>query len=1223
LNLFFEKTLAAQLNLKNLFSAQGLVRVGSWSKRSFRAAARRTAPYIAAAAHRTDFSLLYAGAALAAWLAGAKEATAFNLGKAVGKRPFSPALQIFHARSLKWQGRQWMQLEALEQNASRFKSSFFYLMNLGKVRLEMNRLEEARQAFEQAIVLRRHHAKAWWYLGQVLDRLNKSDESEHAYTQVEALSWRPMVRRYGVGVLFEQAGQWNKAASAYELRAARQSHQAGLYLRCARAFEHLLDWPQAALFYQRALDVRPDWVRASHALAWVQARRQLWAQAAQACRQVLKGRSASLPVYFDTQWLLAFSLSQQQQYQEAARHFAKAHLLIIRSWSLRPAFMPCRNAERSHAEQCNSLLIQARLAFQQKNWKLAESSLALLTDRWPEHVPRLFISLAEAYEQTGHHQQACEAFLKARFYRWPQNYAEQRYSRKKAQRQVMEYTEYLDTLSVRSNVVLYESYAGVSISCNPYAIYQAIVDAPEFAGWTHVWVLNDLQRIPADCAGRPNVVFVARDSQLYQRYLATAEWLINNSTFPSYFIRREEQRYLNTWHGTPLKTLGKDIRSNFMEHKNTARNLLHATHVLSPNPHTSWVLMERYDIDGLYQGQLAQTGYPRNDLVIKATAQQKAGFRQKLGLQETGKPLVLYAPTWRGILGHPEVDSQQLIADLQALQQQDCQIVFRGHYFAEKALAAAGLDNVHIAPQAVDTSELLAITDVLITDYSSIFFDYLPTGRPILFYTYDLEQYQQERGLYFGMDEMPGANCATLEQLGAELGRTLQHLAEGAWQPDASYRAAQLKFSPSDDGQATRRAVEFFFKSDSEIAIAPKRDGRKTLLFFAGPFAPMGITTAAINLISALDPERYRVVVAIDSGSVGGHPERIERLSRLPKHVRIIGRVGRQVCSAQERATIDRFHRHDEMGSGQWTVYETAFQREFRRMFGSWQPDHVINYDGYARFWAGLFACGPAPHVQRLIYLHNDMHGEWRMKFPHLAGMFALYSNYDRLISVAQTISETNRANLAQRFHIQPQKFMHADNMPDFAGVQAKAQEPLDEDLGEWLRPVPSGQAFVCIGRFSPEKNHSLLLQAFATLVEAYPQARLVILGDGPLRVALETQIQQLNLGRNVLLPGLRANPFPLLSYCDCFVLPSWHEGQPMVLLEALALGKSIIASNIPGVRELLEPGYGQLVELTADGFGKALLQQIENKNAPLKKMNLNLHKENILGRFDEILCKD
>ncbi|RGE39713.1 glycosyltransferase [Comamonas testosteroni] len=1183
--------------------------------------AKIAAPTISAEAQRIDSVALYVGAAFASWLAGLKDSTASNLEKAVKKQPLSPRLRVFYARSLKWQGRPWMQLESLEQGALQFAHSPFYSMSLGQARLEMNQFDEARAAFEQVLKRRQTNAKAWWYLGRSWDAQGRSLESAHAYAQTQAFSWKLSVRRFGVGILFEQIGQWRQAAAAYENCSQMRHGQAMLHLRCAHVYEQLHDWPRAANSYRRALESKPNWMRALRALAWVLARNQQWESSVFVCKQILEKNSLLAPNGFNIRWLLIFCLAQDKKYKEACELFSKPSIRSkIYSWSLQPRLIPCGKDVHFHAAQSHELLAQARLAIRKKNWQLASDKLALLLDRWPDHVGRFFELQAQALANLDRNQEACEAFIASSFYRWPHNSDEQRYAGKKAQRQVMEYTEYLETLDVRSKVVLYESYAGISVSCNPYAIYQGTIDDSNFADWTHVWVLNDLSRIPSDCAKRSNVIFVAKESQLYLRFLATAGWLINNSTFPSYFIRRKEQRYLNTWHGTPLKTLGKDIRGNFMEHKNTARNLLHATHVLSPNPHTSWVLIDRYDIEAIYQGQLAQTGYPRNDLLINATEVQKAGFKEKLGLKTTAKPLVLYAPTWRGILGHPELDSKKLIFDLQVLQQKDCQIIFRGHYFSEKALAEAGLDHVLVAPQSIDTSELLAITDVLITDYSSIFFDYLSTGKPILFYTYDLEQYCQERGLYFGMDEMPGPNCQTLEQLGAELELTLQSQSTGVWQPDARYREAQCKFAPCDDGQATRRAVEFFFKNKSEIAIQPKQDKRKTLLFFAGAFAPMGITTAALNLIRALDPGQYTIVVAIDPDAVKSQPERIERLSRLPLHVHIIGRVGRQVCSAQERLTIDSFHRNDELTLDQWPVYEQAFKREFRRMFGDWEPDHVINYDGYARFWAGLFAYGPEAQTQRLIYLHNDMHSEWKMKFPHMAGMFALYPRYNLLISVAKAIAEKNRVSLSSAFGIAPHKFVYADNMPDFEGVQRDSLELLDADLNEWLGETSASMSFACIGRFSPEKNHSLLLEAFSMLVKVQPKAKLVIIGDGPLRASLEAQVKELGLEQSVLLAGLRSNPFPLLMRCGCFVLPSRHEGQPMVLLEALALGKSIIATDIPGVRELLAEGLGRLVGLKSSELIQAMIEEIEGRHILQKMINMESYKNNVKQQFRDLL---
>lgn len=1199
---------------------------------TFKKIAKSIAFRVSKTAQRTDSAVLFVFAGGASWLGGQKDKVTYNLCHAAQQAPNSVWILLLYAHTQRWQGQPWQQLEILERQKSRFHNNFRYWMSLGQLQLTMYRLTEARSSLEHALTLQKGSAKVWWLLGWALEELGEPDASNHAYAQAVAHSWHPKVRRYGVGEWFARIDRWGQAVRAYSSRLHAQQDNprkhAQLLIRRALGHEHLLNWEQAASDYQYALQLTPR-CDVGKRLAWAYARAGMWPQAQAECQRLLsKPRWAIWSVIqrVRIRKLLAVCLCQQKQPRQAAEQFMLAFATDswIQRYLLQPAFLPSpKPRQQAHARLSYPHIEQARQAWTRRDWVQAAASLEMSVQRWPVHAPSLFAAWGHALANAGEWDAACKAFRQASLYRWPVNVVQRKLERKQAQRLVMEYTEYLETLPVQPQAVMYESYAGISISCNPYAIYRTIVDEPEFAGWTHIWVLNDLNRIPADCVGRSNVIFVSRNSQLYQRYLATAGWLINNSTFPSYFIRRDGQKYLNTWHGTPLKTLGKDIRGNFMEHKNTARNLLHATHIISPNEHTSHVLLERNDIDGLYQGQLAQTGCPRNDIVLNATTEQKNRFRQQLGLPATDKPLVLYAPTWRGIFGHPEINAERLITDLQFLQQKNCQIVFRGHYFVEQALTNAGLKNICIAPQTIDTSELLAVTDVLITDYSSIFFDYLPTGRPILFYTYDLEQYSQERGLYFDMEEMPGPNCFTVQQLSEELTSTLEQITQASWQPDTRYRAAQQKFCPNEDGQAAVRAIEFFFKSKHEIALEPKQDGRKTLLFFAGPFAPMGITTAAINLISALDAKQYRIVVAIDPDTVGSQPQRVERLNRLPAHVQIIGRVGRQVCSPQERSVIDTFMRRDDLSAAQWAVYATAFQREFLRMFGTVQPHCVINYDGYARFWGGLLAYGPAVNVRRLMYLHNDMYGEWQMKYPHFAGMFALYPRYHFLVSVSEGTREINQRRLAQRLGIQPQRFVYADNIPDFDVVRKKAQEPLDADLAAWLGSTPPGHTFVTIGRLSPEKNHVLLLQAFAILLQSHPLARLVILGEGSLRAELKMQIEQLNLTQAVILPGVCANPFPLLQRSDCFVLSSKHEGQPMVLLEAMVLNKPIIATNIPGVRELLASGYGQLVALDPAELAEAFVNQIKKINEDnINAIEFSAYTVKALRKFENLLCK-
>ena len=134
----------------------------------------------------------------------------------------------------------------------------------------------------------------------------------------------------------------------------------------------------------------------------------------------------------------------------------------------------------------------------------------------------------------------------------------------------------------------------------------------------------------------------------------------------------------------------------------------------------------------------------------------------------------------------------------------------------------------------------------------------------------------------------------------------------------------------------------------------------------------------------------------------------------------------------------------------------------------------------------------------------------------------------------------------------------------------------------DWFSP--DFRTFITMGRMSPEKDHEKLIRAFHEFRKTDPTGRLVVLGDGPLRQSLEMLIADLDLSANVLLAGLRNNPFPALARADCFVLSSNHEGQPMVLLEALTLKKPIMSTDIIGARYVLQDGYGLLVENSVEG---------------------------------------
>lgn len=1084
----------------------------------------------------------------------------------------------------------WQQLESFASHQNNFSTKHRYWLKLGELQLGMARLDEAKTSIERALQIKKT-ARAYWLQGYIQSLQNNTEASAQAYSLAEKCSWNLWVKRYGIGHWFTQAGAWPQAQAAYAQRLALQpgltrTHKARLLVRTAYAEQRLQNWAEAQHAYQQALqlDFRPGLLEP---LFWACIQNNNWPEAEKICSQALKltGRGIQRHKKNLHKWR-AIAQSQFAP-EDSAKSFFEFYGSI---GQLQPAehLKPDNPALQHHAKRTHGFLHLATTHWQAGNWKSAADSLHNALRGWPEHSAYLYRALAEAQFRQNLYKEACQTYKQADLFFLPACASQHAREKNQGVRRTLEYLEFRETLPVESHCILYESYQGASIGCNPYAIFQRLIDTQAFYGHLHVWVLNDVTQLPPGWLERPNVVLVARDSTAYQRYLATAKWIIGNNTLRPHFIRRPQQRYLNTWHGTPLKTLGKDIKG-FMEHKGAASSFLQATHLLLPNRHTEQVLIDRHDLRGVYSGSLLATGAPRNDFLLSASNEDKEHIRQQLGIQKESGPVILYAPTWRGSAAGPDSSLDLVRRVVSTLKQHNCTVLFRGHHMVEQQILAAGLEDIHIAPQAMDVSRVLAVTDILLTDYSSILFDFLITSRPLVLYTEDSEEYKNKRGLYFDLNEMPGVKCHNTAQLDSTIGQLIHQHQLNKWQPGADYLEAQQRFCPHEDGQATDRVIKRFFKeTDNEN---PQKDNqrKKSLLFFAGSFPGNGITTAFINLLQHIDPAHYRIVVVLDHAAMSKQADAITRLKQLPQHVQIIARAGRQLLSGAERAASANLNRFHTLSTPAQNYLQTSSKREFQRMFGAWQPDAVIHYEGYSCNWASILGLGSPTASKRLVYLHNDMQREWHNKFPYLQTMFGLYENFAALVSVSAAISEVNRNNLAKPFALEAGKFVHAANLTCFADILKKSAEPAPAELRDWFVEAPDGQRFISLGRLSPEKNHRLLLDAFKHVLKTCPQARLLILGEGALRDALEQQLLALGIKHAVCMPGAYSNPFPILALSDCLVLPSLYEGLGMVLLEAMALEKNIIATDIPPVRELLTAAYGTLTEATPQALAAAM----------------------------------
>lgn len=812
--------------------------------------------------------------------------------------------------------------------------------------------------------------------------------------------------------------------------------------------------------------------------------------------------------------------------------------------------------------------------------------------------------LGYALEQAGLFKESAEAFVESRRRKYLHTVSPQSVIKNKNQDYLSYYAEYYETLDVNNQIVLFESFLASTVSGNPYAILSHMLKGDY--DFTYVVAIKEDTIIPESLKFNKNIIFINRDSDAYLRYLCRAKYLINNVSFPYYFTRKEGQVYLNTWHGTPMKTLGKDIKNPFQDHANVARNFLQATHIISQNRKTSEVLLDRYDVKNMFSGKIAETGYPRVDLSLNLNDEQKCSIARSLGI-ELDKPIVLYAPTWRGTSESKVFDKDKLKKDLVYLADKKYQIVFRGHHLAESLLSDINLPNIIVAPKTIDTNELLGITDVLITDYSSILFDFLLLDKPIISYIYDFDSYKEERGMYFDTTDILGEVCKNIKQV-KEAINTLYT------SKNSNIDSDQIKkYVPYDDGNACERTVQFMFDlDDSHVWNYEKK---KQLLFFCGPFIPNGISRSFLNLMSSIEDADFNVTVVINRADVQNHSSRLEEFTRLPDSVNIVSRVGAMPMTLEEISLRNKFENNYSFYSqGYEKALVNLYKREARRLFGDSSISTVINFEGYALFWAPLLSQVNAE--KKVIFQHNDKYQEWKTKFPYLEGVFRWYKYYDNIISVSKGTMEKNKSNLATQFNLPEDKFIYINNALNIEQIILGANEDIEmEDYFTQFK----GTKFINIGRMSHEKDQVKLIEAFYEVRQQHSSVRLYILGEGDLRPELERKISSLKLEDDVYLLGQKSNPFAYLKQADVFVLSSNHEGQPMVLLEALTLGVPVIATDITGNRSVLGDKYGKLVENNKEGLVAGMVSYIEDGASNIK-FDATSYQNKALNKFYSIV---
>ncbi len=366
-------------------------------------------------------------------------------------------------------------------------------------------------------------------------------------------------------------------------------------------------------------------------------------------------------------------------------------------------------------------------------------------------------------------------------------------------------------LPMKKNWICFESFLGKQYADSCKYIYEYLLRNYK-KDYKFIWIINDdTVKIPG------NPTRVHRFSLKYFYYMTRSKYWVNNMRQPKWYPKRKGNVFLETWHGTPLKKLVFDMEDVYSASPTYKAEVYSQSrkwdYLVSDNPFSTEVFQSCFMFP---KEKILEYGYPRNDLMHHPKKDKIAEkIRKKVGVPE-GKKTILYAPTWRDDEYYGKGQYKfKLQLDLKRLREEfgkEYVILLRTHYFIADSLDVTGVEDFAInVSKYSDITELYLISDICITDYSSVFFDYANLKRPILFFTYDLEKYRDVlRGFYIDIEkEIPGPLLYTNDEV-VDAIKNIDKIKE---QYHDRYEEFYHRFCSLDDGHAAKRIVEKVFRS--------------------------------------------------------------------------------------------------------------------------------------------------------------------------------------------------------------------------------------------------------------------------------------------------------------------------------------------------------------------------------------------------------------------------
>ncbi|MBQ6512551.1 CDP-glycerol glycerophosphotransferase family protein [Methanobrevibacter sp.] len=440
--------------------------------------------------------------------------------------------------------------------------------------------------------------------------------------------------------------------------------------------------------------------------------------------------------------------------------------------------------------------------------------------------------------------------------------------------------------------------------------------------------------------------------------LEKAKYVFTDSGIQTKYVKREGQIFVNTWHGTPLKLMGSDNvfevpALGFIQH-----SLLSSDYLLYPNEYMCQKMTEAFMIEKIYSGKILLEGYPRNSIFFDES--HASSLKDKLNL--TDKEIFIYMPTFRGIVTDRDDEKQRDDVESYLFEidskLDDSQVLFaKLHAYNESQIDFNRFSHIRAFPKGYEIYEIINMGDVLITDYSSVFFDFANTSRKIIIFNYDEEDYLSYRGFYFPLDDLPFPKVRNVDDLIAEMNCPKEY-------DDTQFIKS---FCSYDSINASKNICRHIFKNENVCKEIRLANENPNILIYAGDLSDGKITDSIISLLDKADRKANNFFITFKPWDENIKKNFKDILNMFPRDVEFLPFKSNLIPTIREKMDYDKFFENNSTNNIPDSL-KRLFKRSYDKQYGAVDFDFALDFYGIDSDVSMILASSQ----NSIIWLHDN-----------------------------------------------------------------------------------------------------------------------------------------------------------------------------------------------------------------------------------------------------------